>query len=328
MVLNRSVRSYNPENLKIYRTTPNGSELTVGTMRIEGNADGIPSLTPYPMHSNTELDAFGTTAIARIEPTNPAFDMSTFLGELRAEGLPNLPGSALRERTRLAKASGGEYLNLEFGWFPLIRGVRDFAQTVVDADDIIRQYQEGSGKTIQRRYQWPPEEQSRADACRFTMTPTVGFFTGGGQYQYVQRRKWFEAEFAYHVPTGQSINDKVRRYGSYGRKLLGLDLSPEVLWNLSPWSWAADWFGNVGDVMHNVSALGTDGLVMRHAYMMCHTQRVVQMGGSYGGRHQTKLIIEEEKNRRPGTPFGFGVAFSSLSRKQLAIVTALGLSRW
>lgn len=331
MFLTRDITSYSPG--KITRFDGVGNLLTEGTARIEGVQGGSSPLGAPPHPSDLELDALGTTAIARTEPTSPAFDLSVFLGELRAEGLPNLPGTSVMERTKLAKSAGSEYLNVEFGWAPLVRGIRDFAKTVEQSDRITRSYQENANRAIKRHYEWPDLSDSRFTyPVSFTMQPAVGFIQGHRWESYLQR-KWFEVEYIYHLPTGSAASDKFRRYGSFARKLYGIDLSPEVLWNLSPWSWAADWFGNVGDVMHNISALGQDGLVMRHGYMMCHTQKVVTDQGTFDGKFgritpMYKHSVVETKSRRSATPFGFGVSFSGLSAKQVAIVSALGLSRW
>jgi len=288
-------------------------------------------LTAYSTPTEAELRALGTTAIARTEPTNPAFDLSTFLGELRNEGLPNMPNFVTREQVRVAKNAGSNYLNVEFGWLPLVRGIRDFAKTVEHSDRIVRSYQERANRTIQRSYQFPLEQASHAEPMDFGSVPTEGGqWSGGGKHQAIYRAKWFEAEYIYYLPTGGSTNDKFRRFGSYARKLYGIDLSPEVLWNLAPWSWAADWFANVGDVMHNVSAIGTDGLVLRHAYMMCH-QRKVTTDSGYHTRSKTKgvrTVLTESKSRIPATPYGFGLSYDGLTTKQKVIVAALGMSRW
>lgn len=326
--LSRDTYSFVPETVAAKSFTQGGSPLVEGTARLSEPTTSFNLAQWFPALSNLQLDAMGTTAIARTEPTNPAFDLSVFIGELRAEGLPNLPGTAVMERTKAAKAAGGEYLNVEFGWLPLVRGIRDFAKTVEQSDSILRKYQEGSGKVIQRSYEWPVEKDSMAVACSYSMYPAAGFFTGGGCSSTSFRKTWFECEYEYYVPAGGSINDKFRRYGSYARKLLGIDLSPEVLWNLSPWSWAADWFANTGDVMHNISAIGTDGLVLRNGYMMSHGNRTTVYSGSHAGQYQKRVRIEEHKTRRPATPYGFGVAFSSLSATQVAVISALGLSRW
>jgi hypothetical protein len=326
--MTRDITVFAPDHIDAATFTSGGSPLTIGGGRIEGPTSAVSIAPLFSTPTSGELDADGTTAIARTEPTNPAFDLSVFLGELRQEGLPNLPGSALREKTNIARKSGKEYLNVEFGWAPLVRGVRDFANTVNQHDKIIRSYQEGSGKVIQRRYQWPTEEASTAQACSHSMTPAVGFFTGGGRSSRSYRHKWFECEYRYYLPVSGTTNDKIRRYGSYARKLLGIELSPEVLWNLSPWSWAADWFANTGDVMHNISAMGHDGLVLRHGYMMCHVGRTVVDSGSFRGQYQVRTWTAESKLRRAATPYGFGVLYNGLSAKQKTIIAALGLSRW
>jgi len=278
--------------------------------------------------SDDELDALGTTAIARVNPLNPAFDLSTFIGELLKEGLPNMPGSAVRDKTALAKASGSEYLNVEFGWLPMLRGVQDFADVVERSDDIVRQFQEEAGKVLSRSYEWPTYREERFDVVNFTAADGAGFFTGGGRHQEVVQKTWFEADFIYFLPTGGEVTDKFRRYASIARKLYGIDISPEVLWNLAPWSWAVDWFSNAGDVMTNISLIGQDGLVIRNGYVMCHTKRTVTDTGTFQNQSQTRVSVLEYKQRRPATPYGFGVSFGSLSTKQIAILSALGLSRW
>ena len=300
-----------------------------GTIRINSPTTGITSLSIPAAPNDLTLNAMGTTAIARTEPTNPAFDLSVFLGELRAEGLPNLPGSTVRDKVGIARSSGSEYLNVEFGWSPLVRGVRDFCRVVSDSDHILNSYRSHANKVIDRSYQWPEETDWQWDSCNFTVDPAIGFYTGGGRLQHTWKRTWFEVEYLYHIPVGMSAGDKFSRYGSYARKLLGIDLSPEVLWNLSPWSWAADWFGNVGDVMHNISALGTDGLVLRNGYIMCHSGRMTKDSGMFASvSMEYKTRLQESKLRRSATPYGFGVSFSSLSAKQIAVISALGLSRW
>nr|UJQ85833.1 MAG: hypothetical protein 1 [Leviviridae sp.] len=325
--VNRDRKTWSPSPLHAERFYSNGALIGTGTVRIEGDTAGITKLPLPSPPSNSELDALGTTAVARTEPTNPAFDLATFLGELRAEGLPNTPGLSVMERTRAAKAAGGEYLNVEFGWLPLVRGVRDFATTVQHADEIITRHQQNANRVIQRKYEWPEVVTSRADATSFSMTPAWGFFTGGGLHQRSWSRQWFEAEYMFYLPTGNSLNAKIKRYGSYARKLLGVDLTPEVLWNLSPWSWAADWFANTGDVMHNISALGPDGVVMQHGYVMSHTGLETVSTGAYRGAWQSSVRTVEAKLRRTAFPYGFGLSYDGLSPKQKAILFALGLSK-
>jgi len=323
--LNRNVTTLLPESVI---GSPAG--LILGDVRMGSNLSGVvqPALPSQP--SDSQAYALGATGIARTEPTNPAFDMSVTLGELMREGIPNAPGHSVMERTKLAKSAGGEYLNVEFGWLPLVRSVKDFAATVNNHDDIIRKYQEGANRVIKRRYEWEPETVYGYQATNFGAVPANGSFTGGGRYTSTLKKTWLEVEYKYYLPIGGSTNDKIRRFGSYARKLYGVRLTPEVLWNLAPWSWAADWVANTGDVIHNISAIGTDGLVIRNGYIMCHTQRITVDHGRYNAAGPVcyRTVVEESKTRRPATPYGFGLSYDGLSVKQKAILVALGMSKW
>jgi hypothetical protein len=117
------------------------------------------------------------------------------------------------------------------------------------------------------------------------------------------------------------------------RRIYGLTLDPEVLWNLAPWSWFADWFVNAGDVVSNISDLSFDGLVMRFGYMMEHSivADEVRLGGSSfsGGTSldTTIWLVTETKQRIRASPYGFGLTWESFSPRQLAILAALGVTR-
>jgi hypothetical protein len=327
--LSRTTHTYLPEAVAVDSFNAGGTLLGEGTTRIGGPTISVPSLSLPNLPTDGELDAMGSTAIARTEPTAPSFDLSVFLGELMREGIPVAPGHQTMVATARAKAAGSEYLNLEFGWLPLVGGIEDFSNTVKNADEILRQYEMSANEPVKRRYDWPPHVETKYTPCNFsTVSPSRGFFTKGGRWQEVEQRFWFEASYVYHLPVGSDADARMRRYGSYARKLLGVDLSPEVLWNLAPWSWAVDYFSNTGDVIHNISAMGQDGMVMRYGHIMCHTRRTTRDSGSIAGNHQVHVTTEEWKTRRPATPFGFGVSFSDLTPKQIAILAALGLSRW
>jgi hypothetical protein len=108
-----------------------------------------------------------------------------------------------------------------------------------------------------------------------------------------------------------------------------VNLTPEAVWNVTPWSWAADWFGTTGDVLHNISALGKDGLVLQYGYIMHSQMRDESRYATYSAARSSSWYERSEKTlvRRPATPYGFGVDLNSLSAKQTAILVALGLSR-
>lgn len=306
-----------------------------------------------PSSSKEEMDAIGATAIARCKPTTSPASLSTAFGELVKEGLPSLIGTQTwKNRSDGFRNLGGEYLNVQFGWLPLVSEIKATAETLVKADKLLKQYEKDAGKLVRRAYDFPVERSTEiteypswhpwaTDLFKVYGTLENGFSgkLGGGSIgsltleREVVRKRWFRGAFTYHLPTGYHSRDAVGKATFFATHFLGLELTPEVLWNLAPWSWAADWVGNVGDVLSNVSDMASDGLVLRYGYVMEHTivkHTYTNTGFNllgYGRRPITASFITETKQRRRATPFGFGLDDSAFSARQLAILAALGISR-
>jgi hypothetical protein len=146
-------------------------------------------------------------------------------------------------------------------------------------------------------------------------------------------KTWFEGRFKYNLATGEDTRSQIRLAASKAEHLLGLRLTPEVLWDLTPWTWLTDWFFNLGDILTNVTAFGTDELSLNRAYIMCTkytdvTYDLTGIGfasGSAGTISQT--FRTETKMRLKAFPYGFGVTFTALSPRQIAILAALGITR-
>lgn len=290
-----------------------------------------------PTADSIELNAAGATAISRVIPTNPLTGLATTLAELKREGIPHLVGAdLLRQRALRARNAGSEYLNVEFGWRPLVNDVLSLATSITDSDDLIQKYVRESGKRLHRGYTYP------TDVSSSTVTETgkypqpaikVGYWTSTGTLTTVTTttvKRWFKGCFTYHLaPPGS-----VKRAEQIAAKRFGHRITPEVLWNLAPWTWAADWVGNIGDVLHNVSAFSQDGLVMPYGYMMKETsiRKSVTFSGAtmkYGGRKVScsQTFTTTRKQRAKATPYGFGLNPASFSGRQWAILGALGLAR-
>lgn len=94
-----------------------------------------------------------------------------------------------------------------------------------------------------------------------------------------------------------------------------------------------DWFGNVGDIMANISNLGSDALAMQYGYIMnehvnVHTMSATYVDYVYGAGHPCNLEhVTKHARRLQASPYGFNVSFSGLTARQDAIVVALGISR-
>lgn len=133
--------------------------------------------------------------------------------------------------------------------------------------------------------------------------------------------------------------NRMIRYEQEANKLLGTRLTPEVVWNIAPWSWAIDWFSNTGDVIHNIEAFQSDGLAMQYGYIMEKTTmdrhlywegKIRPPGDPWGpGVPITSScrFRDEVKTRYAATPFGFGLTFELMSARQLAISASIGVTR-
>lgn len=287
--------------------------------------------------SDIQLDAKGTTAISRIVPTNPVAGAAAFLGELR-EGLPKLAIQSWKPRAGRARAAGGDYLNATFGWKPLVSDIKKFAYVVKNADRITKQYEQGSGKLLKRRYDFPDEIKYDHDEHtgrgpvpnwdnRYLAPNHIGVLK---HERHEKRRTWVEAAFTYYLPP---VGTRARDL-AIANKLYGIRPTPDVLWQLTPWSWAADWVTNLGDISSNVSAFMSDGLVMPYAYVMeettiRHEWTLDQVAFTcYPGMHSFyQAFTSQVKVRRRATPYGFGFDMAGMTPRQGAILTALGIQR-
>lgn len=293
-----------------------------------------PSITPK---SEAQVNALGTTMVARALPTNPAASLTTFLGELREDGLPHLPGSEALKTTRAARSAGSEYLNVEFGWLPFVSDLRKFAYAVKHSTEITRQYVRDSDRKIRRRYGGPGESVSSFKAGPCTAAPVVvGIpMDTTTSVATITTRTWFSGAFRYHIPLGNSTGERLLRHEALANHLLGTRITPETVWNVAPWTWAIDWFTNTGDVIHNIVGLGTDGLVMQYGYAMDTVEKNVFTSGrvsSVANAHIAGAFLSKTKTelyarRVAANPYGFGITDASLSKRQLSILAALGLTR-
>lgn len=310
----------------------------------------IPNLQQYwasvtnPASAEAVLRAKGTTLIARAKPTNSPANLSIALAELFREGLPKAPGvSFWKDRANIARGAGSEYLNAVFGWLPLVSDIQDVAKAMSNQKKIWRQYQRDAGRVVRRSSGFPSEKtttQISLATGRDPNPPTNSFVVKSkGTYtvtRHVKRDIWFSGAFTYYLPKAgdNAFFDKWVSRLTKAEAVYGLTLDPEVLWNLTPWSWAADWFANTGDVISNLSDIATDGLVMHYGYVMehvveCDEHSLVGWRPHRGSLdHDLRLyVVRETKQRLRASPYGFGLTWDGFSPRQLAILAALGVTR-
>lgn len=326
-------------------------------------SNGVPSFMTQGLYPSIDLGK-GTLMIHKTIPTLPVSGAAAFLGELH-EGLPRLIGhSALfRDRAHVFHGMGNEYLNVEFGWKPFVSDLKDFAKAFKNAGKILAQYRRDSGKTVHRHWQLPPTRDVKvypeykfgyggnpANFVIFLPTDNGEFsrnFTSGEinslmvygtsasahSSSVIEQKYKFSGAYSYLLSEDDSFFGRMERYVQEADKLFGVRLTPDVLWQLTPWSWLADWESNIGVNISNMTALGQDNLVLRWGYLMretsykhyISTSNFTSYGGFSGSIHSTWRSVRKERVR--STPYGFGLNTANFTDRQWSILGALGMTR-
>jgi len=320
-----------------------------------GGAYGTPALlagTAPPAESESSMLAKGATAISRVAPTNPVWDGASALAELysakeflRPPLTNSKTGKYISTRDDLKEVNtAGEFLNIQFGYIPTASDILEFRHTAEHSEKILSALEKGSGQVIRRNYEFPVQELAPRGPYTGSAFPV---FLGGGQptvyevglgtwrLQYTRTQSQrFSGAFTYHLPHKGTWRRKIAELDH----LYGFRPGVDTAWNAVPNSWLADYYGNMGDVLKNITSFAQDGLVMKYGYLTSVTEDVGQWTWSYpirrkgdrnawssysgSAQHTCKVIT-----RMPANPFGFGPTGVPLTGRQKAIVAALGLSR-
>lgn len=319
---------------------------------VYGSESSLASWMPAQASEAQQLAA-GATAISRVAPTNPVWDGATSLAELySAKGFFKAPfankdghlPTSLSDLQDLFKPRGiaGEYLNLEFGVAPTASDILSLRDAAQESEKIIAQLERDSGKSIRRSLELPAVQVAESEGYQGTF-PT---FLGGGTptaYEVGMGTMWlksktmrtqkFSGAFTYHLPPKGTWRRKIAELDA----VYGIRPGIDTAWNAVPFSWLADYFGNAGDVLKNITSFAQDGLVLRYGYLTTVTETIwtctwnypIRRDGdrnvwsSYTGTMQCSF---RTLNRMPANPFGFGPTGMPLTGRQQAIVAALGVS--
>ena len=281
----------------------------------------------------------GATAISRCSPASPHASFAVFLGEIIRDGVPSLLAEFnIKSQLEHFRAQGRNYLNVEFGWKPFISDLRKTAIALNRQADILEDLRRNSGKAMRRGYQFPATSTISKTQLGVNAMPWPGltvyhWLQDGCELQIqTSKRTWFAGEFRYYYPPVTA--GVVERIRHYARTILGVDVSPGTLWDLTPWTWLADWFANVGDVLANISAISEDNLAMRYGYLMQEAKQEVKTT-HYGVRTWygtlpssiTGKRVVTHKTRIGASPYGFGTAWDGFSPRQIAILAAIGINQ-
>lgn len=300
--------------------------------------------------------ALGPKAWNKFKPTKSSFDAAYFLGESK-ELLPMLRTSALGfqkiykdlvgyrrlKAKHMPRDIADQYLNIQFGWIPFISDLRKFVSTAVSAERQIAQLKRDNNQWVRREgsvstnvtedwlatssgsHGW--HQPQFGDSILFT--PVGGKYSVSDVYRRQSDKIWFSAAFRYWIPEYVNAPTELHTLHDYMR-LYGIRISPQLVWNLTPWTWLADWFTGIGDNISNWADSG-DSLVAKYAFIMQHREESQLLrsqwfftAGNYSWSWRRGCYT---KLRRCASPYGFSIDVSSFTARRWAILAALGLTR-
>jgi hypothetical protein len=221
---------------------------------------------------------------------------------------------------------------------------------------MLKQYEREIGRLVRRRYQFD-ENISTVEGLskEGTLTSSYDLLSGTPysatwlstrptvvrpvEITRTVTKSYFSGGFRIYCPDLRYLDDYLAGLESKANALLGTRLDPEVLWNLQPWSWLADWAFNVGDILANVSSF-SDGVVMQYGYLMRETEIIKEIRIPSGIWRRTGPVTwvrasdpftvtigSHVKTRVAASPFGFGLNSESFTERQWSILLALGMSK-
>lgn len=248
---------------------------------------------------------------------------------------------------RLFPGVGGEYLNLIFGWKPFIGDVRKAFSLWSNIDKQMAQIVRDNGKGIRRTANLSKENEILSTSSKDYPTPGVNIYgfpgdyvNGGGRTSYSltttrETKVWYAAKYRYYIPdvTSSQWNRRAKL------ALFGALPTPELVWELTPFSWLIDWAVNMEDVMSNMSTNAVDNLVQLYSFIMrtvtttttavANTNwgpitTVVKPGNAAFISEKTQIV---KTRTGGGSPYALNaVAGTGLSLYQSGVLAALGIS--
>jgi len=298
------------------------------------------------------LDSHAQGMYTRFSPLKPRVDLGQTFAEIRE--IPRMFLHSLKSLKRTAryfadewvqrrgwkrsfgpKHIASEWLNNQFGWVP-------FVGTLTDLITTVRNLQRNFDRLRDRNGEWEKRggriativdtDAGGTGTCSYSFIADSRFTE---QLTYSVRRyctldAWFEASYRYYIPELRNVKYPI----SLLQNMLGLRISPKLLWDLVPWSWMADWFLDLDDILAKADDSQFGQLVTKDAYAMGRAimndmvDYKFKVSSSSGSRtiYGTAAFPLVRQKRVRGTPFGFGVHSSDLSPWKVSILAALGLS--
>nr|UHM27619.1 MAG: maturation protein [Fushun levivirus 2] len=206
-------------------------------------------LGPYDGHLSDDNRPsnpyFAVQVLAGTNPSRPMIDLPVSIFELRE--LPDLVRSL---GNNLIKRWAKGTLMREFGWTPLASDYNNllkFAQSTSNRMELLKKLSKAPMTRKVHLY----DSIVTGPKSNWTVNSTPPrLFTTVESQTTTTRKIWGYTTWTPDVEQFNKIAQYDPTFKFLSRKIvLGATVDASTLWNALPWSWLADWFGNIGDYL-------------------------------------------------------------------------------
>lgn len=280
-------------------------ELRLGTMSGVSFERHAENFTPQYMQARAIPDLEYDLADLRriitrqLAETNPSTG-STNYSETLAE-LPKLPDLLKIAGDTHLKKYGNAFLNIQFGWAPLIGDLSNFLFVAADTDAMLARIKRlGKGGSF----------SSKRQLKRYVAPISRSQKVIQSQLIFVEATEVIESSIKGHTycrfspdGSGAPSSASAQRVQAY-TAAKGLKLGLYEAWQLVPWSWLIDWSFNMSEYLK--ATQNVIGATVTEAYAATHSQTVIKFENvsDWNGItwNRKPLLLREHKRRIPLSP--------------------------
>jgi len=310
---------------------------------------------------DSTLRSMAGSLLRRAIPTKSEINLARIAGEQREAGKLL---KAANYAPRNVSEAAGSYLNWLFGVSPTISDLQSMAEVVQKWDTHLRSYVAMEKRRIRRSLSQKLGDNSDSGvtsgkfgystsspiACG-PMTGQVGKLLPGSPFSltdqlranitwscYVTTSLRQFSTFEYFIPRPHDLMGRLDKYRQLAESVIGGGLTESTAYDLTPWTWLANWFVDVGGLIRYQQSVADNQVVASSCGFSVYEEGRGMMHFSdltsdnpgqtvASGLRSGPATFEWKRHiRRGSSPYSIGPTWD-LSQQQWAILGALGLSR-
>jgi hypothetical protein len=160
-----------------------------------------------------------------------------------------------RHKTFVKNVASG-YLNYQFGWKLFVKDLMEIYEKLLKFNELLADYKSRQGRVLVRHY--------KQVLCKDTIS--TEYADNGVNYWENKHKRtdvfYATMKYSYVVPKINSVYAEQKAL----LDVLGLRLNASVLWEAIPFSFVADWFFNIGDLLQASQKDLLESVVTIHDY--------------------------------------------------------------